>query len=387
MPKLTTRTIEAIKPSEARREIPDSLLPSLYLVVQPSGAKSWATRYRHNGLSRKHTLGSYPAIDLKTARQLGAKALRAAAEGKDPAREKTEARITKSDSVEAIVREFLQRHCKPKYRPRSYEEAERLLRLHVLPRWRDRTISSITRSDVRDMLDRVVKSGAPIGANRTHSLVRKLFNWCVEHEIVPASPVAGVRRPTNETSRDRVLADDEIARIWKAAEKVGPPFQTLLQLLTLTGQRRGEAVSMEWSEIDLKRSLWSIPKEKTKNGRAHDVPLSPLALSILKKIPRGDDRYVISYGDGPISGFSKSKRRLDALLDGVQPWCLHDIRRSVASGLARLGFDLPTIERVLNHVSGSFGGIVGVYQRHDYADQKRKALDAWAKHIAEIVAP
>jgi integrase len=385
MPKLTTRAIEAMKPSEARREVPDSLLTSLYLLIQPSGAKSWAVRYRHHGQSRKHTLGAYPLITLAMARQLGAKALRDAAEGRDPAREKTEARITQKDSVEAIVREFLQRHCKPKYRPRSYEEAERLLRLHVLPRWRDRSIGSITRSDVRDMLDRVVKGGAPIGANRTHSLVRKFFNWCVEHEIIAASPVAGVRRPTNETSRDRVLNDDELARIWKAAEKVGSPFQTLLQLLMLSGQRRGEVVSMEWSEIDLKQKLWSIPKEKTKNDRAHDIPLSPLALSIIKGLPRVDDRYVISYGEGPISGFSKSKRRLDALLNGVQPWCLHDVRRSVASGLARLGFDLPTIERVLNHVSGSFGGIVGVYQRHDYAGEKRKALDAWSAHIASLI--
>ena len=385
MPKLTTRAIEAMKPSEARREVPDSLLTSLYLLIQPSGAKSWAVRYRHHGQSRKHTLGAYPLITLAMARQLGAKALRDAAEGRDPAREKTEARITQKDSVEAIVREFLQRHCKPKYRPRSYEEAERLLRLHVLPRWRDRSIGSITRSDVRDMLDRVVKGGAPIGANRTHSLVRKFFNWCVEHEIIAASPVAGVRRPTNETSRDRVLNDDELARIWKAAEKVGSPFQTLLQLLMLSGQRRGEVVSMEWSEIDLKQKLWSIPKEKTKNDRAHDIPLSPLALSIIKGLPRVDDRYVISYGESPISGFSKSKRRLDALLNGVQPWCLHDVRRSVASGLARLGFDLPTIERVLNHVSGSFGGIVGVYQRHDYAGEKRKALDAWSAHIASLI--
>ena len=192
MAKLTAKAVEAIKPATARREVPDALLPGLYLLVQPSGARSWAVRYRHNGKSRKLTLGPCPALDLKAARELGAKALRSVAEGRDPAREK-QARPVHPDSVEDVVAQFIERHVRRNYRPKPAKEAERLLRVHVLKAWRGRTIGDITRRDVRDMLDRIVEAGAPVAANRVHSITRKLFGWAVEHEIIPASPIAGLK--------------------------------------------------------------------------------------------------------------------------------------------------------------------------------------------------
>ena len=212
------------EPAAVRREIPDSHMPGLYLVVQPSGAKGWAVRYRHQGVSRKHTIGSYPQLDLKTARTLGGKALRAAAEGRDPGREKRRARATKADSIDHVVAEFLDRHVRRSNRPRTAQETERLLRLHVLPRWRGRIVHEITRRDVLDVLDRVVDGGAPIAANRTLAAVRKLFNWCVARDILSVSPCAGVKPPTAERSRDRVLSDDELRLVWQAADKIGWPF-------------------------------------------------------------------------------------------------------------------------------------------------------------------
>jgi integrase len=382
MPKLTAIAVENLRPDDQRREIPDTLLPGLYIVVQPSGTKSWAVRYRHLGRTRKLTLGPYPRIDLKAARALGAKALRNAAEGDDPGQKKRH----RPDSVGAAIGQFTERHLRRNYRPRPLREAERMLRVHVLPAWRDRTIDSITRRDVRDMLDKIIDGGAPITANRVHSLVRKFFNWAVEHEILATSPVNGLKPPATESARDRILSDGELKTLWQATTQIDPVNGAMLRLLILTGQRRGEAAGLERSEIDLAKRLWSLPKERTKNGRAHDVPLSQQAIAVIEAVPRISDRHVFSItGKAPINGFGKPKQRLDKLC-GFSDWVVHDIRRSVASGMARLGVGLPVIEKVLNHVSGSFAGIVGVYQRHEFSAEKRAALEAWATHVESLVS-
>jgi len=386
---LTVRAIEAIQPPAARREIADRYLPGLYLVVQPAtGAKSWAVRYRHNGTTRKLTLGAYPAIDLKAARELGAKALRAVAEGRDPGEEKARARAKRPDSVDRVVEQFLERHCRRVNRPKTAYETERLLRRHVLPRWHGRNIDSITRRDVLDVLDRIVDSGASIEANRALAAVRKLFNWALSRDIIALSPCAGVKPPSAETSRDRVLSDDELRQIWKAAEKFGFPFGSIVQLLVTCGQRRDEVGRMRWSEIDFKKQLWTLPRGRMKAKQPHEVPLNALAIDILKAVPHIADSDLVftSNGATPVSGYSKAKRRIDALLPSDTPrWVLHDLRRTVASGLARLGISLPVIERILGHTSGSFRGVVGIYQRFDFADAKRQALEEWSNFVAALV--
>ena len=385
---LTVRTIETLKPVKERREIPDAYLPGLYLIMQPSGAKAWAVRYRHGRRPRKHTLGGYPAIDLKSARELGAKALRAVAEGRDPGQEKAQARSTKVDSIESVTAQFIERHCNRSNRPRTAKETQRLLQLHVLPRWRGKMVHDITRRDVLDVLDRVVDSGAPIAANRTLSATRKLFNWCVQRDIIAASPCAGVKPPTPERSRDRVLSDNELRLVWRAADKIAWPFGLLVKLLALTGQRRDEVAKMRWDELDLEAGLWTLPRERVKTDQPHKVPLSAASVNVLKSVPRIAGSYFVftTNGTAPSSGYSKGKRKLDALLPSDMPdWRLHDLRRTVASGMARLGIHLPVIEKVLNHASGSFAGIVAVYQRHSFAEEKRAALDAWGHHIEQLV--
>jgi integrase len=368
MARLTTKSVEAMQGAAERREIPDGYLRGLYLVVQPSGSKSWAVRYRYGGRSRKHTIGAYPVFDLKAARDNAGKVLRAVSEGRDPEQRR-------SGSVEDVVAQFLERHCKD-YRPRSLKETERLLRVN-LAKWHGRNIDSITRADVRAMLASI---DAPITANRVHSITRKLFNWAVENDIIVSSPVAGVRPPSQEKSRDRVLTDDELIKIWRAAPE--GPFGGIVKLAILTGQRRTEVSQMEWAEIA--GDTWTLPKERTKNGRQHEVPLSRQAKAVLENLPRISDRFVFSYDTTPFNGFSKSKARLDKA-SGVVNWTIHDLRRTTASGLAKLGVSLVVIEKILNHVSGSLAGIVGVYQRHEFADEKRAGLQQWADHVERLV--
>jgi integrase len=377
--KLTSKAVENIKPTASRQEIPDALLPGLYLIVQPSGARSWAVRYRHNGQSRKHTLGPYPAIDLATARALGTKALRAVAEDRDPAGERQEQR---ANSVEEVVTRFLATHGQRNYRPKTLREVERVLKLYVVSRWGKRPIASVTRAQVRDMLDKLVND-TPILANRVHSITRKLFGWAMANEIIAASPLTGLKAPATEKSRDRILTDQELKAIWESAGQMGA-YGALVRLLALTGQRRGEIAGLTWGEVDLAKRLITLPRERVKNDRAHEVPLSPQAAALIEALPR-TERHVLSYGGGPIGGFGKFKERLDEQC-GVADWTLHDLRRSAASGMAKLGVSLPVIEKVLNHVSGSFAGVVGIYQRHDFAGEKRKALELWGAHVAAIVS-
>ena len=374
MPRLTVRGVENAQPAQERREIPDAIMRGLYLIVQPTGRKTWAVRYRLGGRSAKHTVGPYPAFSLKQARDAAAAVLRSVAEGRAP-------RQHGAAAVAHAVDQFLTRHGGKRYRPSSLTNAKRRLERYVVDNWGARNLDSITRADVRAMLDSIE---APIEANRVYSIVRKFFTWAVENDLIINSPVLGLRAPNPETSRDRTLTDDELRAVWLATEKIGYPFGSLAQLLILTGQRRSEVGSLQWTEIE--GDTWIIPKERAKNGRRHEVPLSKQAIAIINALPRIGDRYAITLnGQKPLNNWKKDKDRLDGLAPPLDKWTLHDLRRTVASGMAKLGVSLVVIEKVLNHVSGSLGGIVGVYQRHEFADEKRQALQLWADHVERLV--
>jgi integrase len=235
-------------------------------------------------------------------------------------------------------------------------------------------IKSITRRDVHAVLDHVIADGSPIAANRTFSAIRTLFGWALSRDIVETLPTAGVPRPAEEKSRDRVLNDSELKSVWHTAAKIGFPFGPLVQLLVLTAARRTEIAGLRWSEIVEilpDRAVIVLPAERTKNGVAHEIPLSAPAIAILKSLPRinGSAFVLTTNGEAASSDFGKKKRKLDALLPpGTPHWTLHDIRRTAATGMAKLGISLPVIERCLNHVGGSFGGIIGVYQKHEFAE-------------------
>ena len=406
---LTAAAIERLKPHPSRRlEIPDGLLPGLYLLIQPSGAKSWAVRYRHAGKTRKNTLGSYPALELAEAREDARQALQRVQKGADPAKEKKIERARAADDSNtfgAVARQFIVKYQAPKNR--SWKQTARILGLvpdklkpesaddpktyvvlegSLISKWGDRKITDIRRAEIIVALDDLTDRGLTSGANRFLAAIRKLFNWALERDLISASPCAGVKPPADEHSRDRVLTDDELRSVWNTSGEMGWPFGPAIQLLILTGQRREEVAGMRWSELDLKAKQWTLPRERVKNDTGHDVPLSQAAIDILKAVPRisGSEFVFTTTGESSISGFSKFKERLDTNI-GFDDWRVHDLRRTVASGMARLGTALPVIEKVLNHTSGSFRGIVGVYQRHTFADEKRHALDAWAAHVGRII--
>ena len=222
-------------------------------------------------------------------------------------------------------------------------------------------------------------------ANRVLSTLSRFFNWLVERDVIKASPVMGVRNPSPETARDRILSDDEVAAVWAATEAPGH-FNWIVRVLLLTGQRRSEVANMTWSEIDLDNATWTIPAARAKNGKLHVVPLSPPVIEILSAVPAvaGQDLVFSLNGERGFSGFSKAHGRLADAVQADRPWTLHDLRRTVASGMARLGINLPVVEKILNHVGGAFRGVSGVYHRHDYAAEKRHALELWASHVMRV---
>ena len=414
--QLTDLKLKHLRPATARKEIPDGKISGLYFVLQPSGARSWALRYRAAGKPAKLTIGAYPAIDLAAARRLAQKALGEVAEGKDPAANKQAARVAareerlaQNDLVERVVEQFIERHAKPK--TRDWRETERMLKNKVAKAWHGRRLSKIGRADVHALLDSIVDAGAPIAANRTFAQLRRMCRWAVERGIIDQSPCLGVRAPSEEAARERTLTASEIILVWRAFDQIGWPFGPMGKLLLLTGARRDEVAGMRWGEVDLASKVykaWTIPKERTKNKRVHEIPLTDAAVAILKALPRiGDGRngfVLTTTGATAISGFSRAKAIVDAtILKGMREeaaqrggdreavqaperWTFHDLRRTVATNLQGLGIKLEVTEAVLNHVSGSRGGIVGVYQKYEYVEEKRAALEAWGRYLDALVS-
>ncbi len=397
----TTKVVDATKPGHTRREIPDPGLSGLYLVVQPSGAKSWALRYRYGGKPRKLTLGRWPVMGLADARAAASEAIEAVEQGDDPSAakrvakaERMEVQLSERDKIKTLVDQYGKRHLS---KLKTGSHVRRELERHVVAAWGERDIHEIAKRDVIDLLDGIADSGKVTTANRVRAYLNTFLNWCVERDILPMSPAMGVKAVAKERARERVLTDDEIRWFWKACTHLGQPWGHLGKLLLLTGQRLGEVVNMTDGEIN--GHTWHLSSERTKNGRAHDVPLSEAARGVLGAVERikGDAGYVFTTnGVTTLQGYFKGRNRIAEQMQVVassergQPveiphWTFHDLRRTAATGMARLGIPVRVTEAVLNHVSGTGGGIVSVYQRHDYADEKRDALDAWARLVADLV--
>jgi integrase len=392
---LTDAAVRKKRPDPDKRvELHDGR--GLYLVIQPSGAKSWAYRYRVGGKSRKLTLGSFPTIDVAKARSLCSAAALKTKSGGDPALER-KIEATADDTFEKVARLFVERYSRPKNR--TWTQSARWLGLApgdgddlvltgngAIAKLGGRKIGTIQRADIIRLLDELVDQGSPISANRMLAALRKMFNWAEVRYGLTSNPCHRVEMPGSETARDRILTDDELAAVYRAAGKQGSHFESVIKLLILTGQRRSEVAGMEWRELDLPEKLWKLPRGRVKNDSGHEVPLSAQALSIIEAVPRLAGRTLVftTRLGKPVSGFWRVKEELDEA-SGVEGWTIHDLRRTVASGMARLGVQLPVIEKILNHTSGTFRGVVGVYQRHSYADEKRAALHLWGAHVARLV--
>ena len=422
--KLTAISVQNEAPGNARKEIADTGCSGLYLVVQPSGARSWALRYRFLDKPRKLTLGPVLTVangeaepdaveigqplTLAAARKLAQDELHKLKLGRDPAADKkhgivssrSEAVRRAANSVEALAALFIKQHVKAKNRASTRGQVERILAKEVLPRWKGKSIHDIEKRDVVRLLDDIAED-RPILANRTLAVVRKWFNWMFAKDIIRTiSPCAGVEPPAKESSRERVLSESEICSLWTASDQIGHPFGPFVKLLLLTGQRRGEVAGISWSEIDADKRVWTLPGERTKNGETHTLPLAPQVWAILEDAS-GDadhDHILSTTGKTAISGFSRAKRQLDKIAALRKGWSYHDIRRSFvthvatlrvkdrATGDERLAVQPQVIEAIVNHISGHKSGVAGVYNRATYDLEKREALELWASHVEAILA-
>ena len=388
--RLTERNIETLACPAGRRDkmVFDDKQAGLGVRVTASGRKSFLAQYTLAGTKRRIALGSCAAISLAHARDAARAIMGDVAKGRDPAleRKRAAAEARRTEAHEALTFDALLEQwaaLRLAHRRRSYAaEAIRALRF-AFAKQLSLPAADLDRPSVVRVLDGLAKSGKIAMACRTAAYGRTCYQWAVKRGALEANPFMNV--PLSPVAkRDRVLSDAELAAIWKAANGPGS-FDAIVRMLILTGQRRGEVAGMAWDELDDDLSAWTIPASRAKNGAAHVVPLSLQAQEFLRATPRQEgSRFVFPGFRGPFNGFGKAKAALDAR-SGVAAWRLHDLRRTVATGLQRLAVRLEVTEAVLNHVSGSRAGIVGVYQRYDYADEKRAALAAWGERVVAIV--
>ena len=373
---LTEAAIQRVRPpATGRKDYADAVVPGLALRVTSNGVKSFSMRTRLHGRQIRVDCGRYGAVSLADARTKARAALAKVEQGEDP-------RITRAerapDTYDSVLEEYLTRQVRG--RLRTAREVEQKFALHVTPRWGGRRIDAITRRDVIELVDAVADKGAPIAANRVLAMVRKFFNWCLERDILEATPAASVKAPSPETERDRVLSDAEVVTIWNAAGELGYPLGPFVRMLMTTAQRLSEVAHM--ARADIEGDVWTLPREITKSDRSHEVPLSPLAKAVLRETAdTGDLLFPSRRGDRPVSGFSKMKASLDAL-SGVEDWRLHDLRRTAATTMARLGVPVFVVSRVLNHAEG---GVTRIYARASYLEEKRRALNVWSRQLETIL--
>ncbi len=382
--------------------------PGLRLRVAASGLKTWTHLYRHRGNLRRAMIGTYPGISLAQADKRWSDARDAIRAGADPYptrdERKERARLEhvaaereKANSFRAVVEAYLaDKREGGGAEIKSKKLVERRLENYAMPEFGDRPIGEITRADVRDLLRDMVNGEAPVAANRLLTNLKRVFAWAVENDKIETSPVAVMKKPVKEQSRDRVLTDAELAEIWAACDRLATAHAAVVRTMILTGARRTEAGGMKRSE--LRGEEWHLPAERSKNGRSHLVPLAPLARDVLGSAPTFDRcEYVFSTdGENPVSGWSKVKIRLDkaiaaaradaGIVEPMPHWTLHDLRRTLVTGMNEaLGIAPHVIEAVVNHVSGqSRAGVAGIYNRAVLLPQRRAALDAWAAHVKAI---
>jgi integrase len=375
--KLTPKLIDSLPPATGKRyEVRDELLIGLLVRVSSTGGKVWYTSCRINGRIRRIKIGTYPILSLADAREKARALLRDVQLGKFCERQEP-----KLPTFGEVIPQFIELYAKP--RNRSWKSSSRVLT--KFSELNDRPINEIRRGHVVFVLDKLTASGATIGVNRALAAVKKLFAWCVDRGTIEINPVAGLKAPAKEVSRDRVLTDDELCAYWTAAVTEGFPFAQFAQVLLLTAQRRGEVAGMCWSEIDFEKAVWTIPAKRAKNATQHSVPLAPFLVDILRSLPRflNSDLVFTTTGKTPISGFGRFKRRLDQVGTGAE-WRLHDLRRTAATNMALAGVQPHIIEAVLNHKSGIVSGVAAVYNRHAYLEEKREALTKWTDHVGRI---
>lgn len=420
--RLTERKIERLTVEAGKRDrlVFDDEQRGLAVRVTAGGGKRYLCQYRLHGQNWRVPLGACSAISLAMAREAAAAVMGDVAKGRNPTDERKAAAIAERTrrardklTLRALIADWEREHLAE--RRKSYA-AEAVRALHrAFPDHLDQPAEALDRAAVVSALDAIkrrwkAKGGKRKGsamAGRTAAYGRASFAWAIKRGTLRENPFAALPVAKSIEARDRVLSDGELAEVWRAEGESAEPYGTIVRMLILTGQRRSEVAGMTWAELSEDLASWTIPGARTKNGAPHIVPLSEPARELLgQALPEDKARRAMQdlSAKGALvfpgerqaavyAGWSKSKADLDAAImrarggkgaSPIQPWRLHDLRRTLATGLQRLGVRLEVTEAVLNHVSGSRAGIVGVYQRHDWAQEKRAALEAWAAHVMAL---
>jgi integrase len=386
------------------------------LKVAPTGRKTFVFQYRLKGgkMDRRIKIGKYGDWTVETARDRARELRRLVDSGHDPfekraaeikAREEAK-RLEVDHSFGNVAAQFLEAYkverlssTGRKRSPKTIEMVEGAIK-HLSAHFGRKRIDTLTARDIRAALAAIPAENVAKRRN-VYASASILWSWALENEYATDRIFEALKPPAKPRSRDRVLSDTELAVIWRASRKIPYPFGPVYRLLILSGQRREEVAGMDWREMDRAAKTWTLPPDRAKNAAAHIVPLSDAVIAEIDAIAGGEDWptqglvFVTPKGT-PLTAYSAAKRRLDAAVQGIVkdqaiddllPWRVHDLRRTVATGLQRLGVRLEVTESVLNHTSGTRGGIVGVYQRHDWANEKRDALNAWADHVLSLARP
>jgi integrase len=375
MPKraLSDLTVKRAKPpTNGQVDIFDAGYPGFALRVSYGGGKSWVYFYRIGGRLRRRSLGTYPAVTLAEARQLWRDAKHQVSLGRDPGWQRA------SDlNFESVAREWLKRDQADK---RSLKEVTRIVEKELIPEWGQRSIRDIRRHDILVLSDRIADRGATTMARRVMAYVHRLFRWAKSRDLIESNPATDLPKPGREVARDRVLTDAELAAVWKAAVEIGWPYGPAAQLLILTGARRAEIAELKWSEIH--GNTIKLSGARTKNAEPHDMPLSEQALDVLSRMPRiAGSEYVFGK---PLRSGAWSNAKIKFSAAKIQPWRIHDLRRTVSTGMNELGTEPHIVEAVLGH---TIKGVAGVYNRAKYEAAKRAALEAWGSHVMALVQP
>lgn len=401
--------IRELKPGTARREIADSVQSGLYLVQQPSGALSWAVRTKIDGKASKVTIGRYDEIGsaddnvgniIEPTQALNATQARAWAErviadakrGHDPRQLKSDG---KRYSLDFWFDEFVKTARASGFKGRAVksstaDEYERIIATNIKPNWKH--VADIRTLDYRD-IEKLIAKLQPGAQRNAFAVLSAFFRWKPVARVMGRNIIELAEAPAKPPSRERVLTTEEIKTVWKAAAKCGYPFGPMAQLLLLTGQRRDEIANLQWAEISADLTTITLEGSRTKNGRAHVVPLAPLAKSIIEVLPKIADadgnpsEYLFTTtGKTPFSGFSNGKKALDKQCGepSLPDWHLHDLRRTCATELAKLGIKQEVTEAILNHKTGKVSGVAAIYNRYDYQEEKHDALKQWATRIQAI---
>jgi integrase len=388
--KLTAKTTAAAKLPAGKTDLIhfDDAMPGFGFRIRKTGEavrKSWVVQYRRGGATRRLLLGSAEVLNADRARAAAKEVLAKIALGEDPQADKIARRQQDEHTLRTVAENYLAAKVKA-VRPNTYRELKRFLTGPYFQPLHSMALDLITRRNIATRIAKIeTESGKPTATNARTAL-SALYAWALGHGLTELNPVVGTISPERAQSRERVLTDGEIVAIWRGCGE--DDFGRIVRLLLLTGARRQEIGGMRWSELDGKSGMWTLPAARTKNHRAHTLPLPAMALDIIASVPRMVERDQL-FGERAASGFtswSEAKQVLDVRLgEAVQSWTLHDLRRTAATKMGDIGVQPHIVEQVLNHASGHKRGVAGVYNRSPYEREVRAALARWADHVRALV--